>query len=350
MMMLRTLDPEKRARLRDYLHEALGVTVAFSECPGALLPVYLQNSYAFTCGRVFGSEYVFAAPAQPEGSKGPLWHAKQQEKLASTFGRHVVLAFDELTARDRSRLVQKRASFIVPFKQMYLPPAGVDFREWALAHRLIDNRPQTLEPFTPTTQLVLLYALLRSGTRELRTAELVHELDISAMSVSRAFKDLQDAGLVVREERGRERPARLAAEQPVVWEKAQPRLTDPVQARYSVPRRYLPGMLEAGLTALSHLSNLAAPVDRTVALGAEAWRGVRDEVDAESLDSAFGEPSRMNVEVWTYAPIRLAYGSVVDPLSLYLSLRDDPDERVQLALDQALKEIPWIRRQNQSEG
>lgn len=345
--MLRTLELEDRAPLGDYLREALGANVAFSASPDTPLPVYLQNSYAFTCGRVFGSEYVFAAPLEPEGSKGPLWHAKQQEKLASIFGRHVVLVFDGLTARDRGRLVQKRAPFIVPFKQMYLPSAGVDFREWAVARRLVDTSASTLEPFKPATQLVLLYALLRGGRGELRTAELVRELEISAMSVSRAFKDLQDAGLVVREEQGRERPARLAAEQPVVWEKAQPRLSNPVQVQYSMPRTHLPDTLNAGLTALSYMSNLAAPVDRTVAISADAWRGVRDEVDTEPLDSAFGEPSQMNVEVWTYAPIRLAYGPVVDPLSLYLSLRDNPDERVQLALDQALKEIPWLWRQNQ---
>lgn len=346
IVMLRTLGEEARTPLQDYLHEALGRNVTFRPCPDVPLPMFLQNSYAFTCGRLLRSEYVFAAPLETEERKGPLWHAKQQKRLADIFGLPVVLVLDAMTGRDRQRLVQNQAPFIVPFKQMYLPPAGVDFREWALEPRA-DTHAPTQGPFTPTTQLILLHALLRVGPRELHVGELARDLEVSEMSVSRAFKDLQEAELVIREKRGRRHPARLAAEERVVWEKAQPRLVNPVQARYSVPRRHLPGMLDAGLTALSRLSDLAAPTERTVAIGPDAWREVRDEIEAKPAASAFGEPGRMTVEVWSYAPTRLSYGAQVDPLSLYLSLRDEYDERVQLALEQALEEIPWLWRPSQ---
>lgn len=344
--MLRRLGKEARMPLQNYLQEALGRSVVFQPCPDVPVPMFLQNSYAFAFGRLLGSEYVFAAPLETEERKGPVWHAKQRKQLEDLFGLPVVLVLDTLTGRDRQRLVQERALFIVPFKQMYLPPAGVDFREWTLEARA-DNRAPTEGPFTPTTQLILLHALLRVGSRELDVGELARDLEVSDMSVSRAFKDLQQAELMIREKRGRRHPARLAAEERVVWEKAQPRLVNPVQARYSVPRTHLPGMLDAGLTALSRLSDLAAPAERVVAIGPDAWRAVRDEIEVEPLSSAFGEVGRMTVEVWSYAPVRLSRGGQVDPLSLYLSLKDDFDERVQLALQQALEEIPWIRHRSQ---
>ena len=166
------------------------------------------------------------------------------------------------------------------------------------------------------------------------------------MSVSRAFKDLEAAELVVRETQGRKRPARLATEESIVWEKAQQFLATPVQARHVVTRTNLPHAPEAGLTALSHVSNLAAPMELTVAIDADYWRRVRHELPDEPMNPAFAEPGHMTVEVWSYPPTTLSEGRRVDLLSLYLSLRDDPDERVQLATREALEEVRWSWRQN----
>lgn len=52
------------------------------------------------------------------------------------------------------------------------------------------------------------------------------------------------------------------------------------------------------------------------------------------------------LEVWKYDPLplveRLANDQqVVDPLSLYLSLKDMQDERIQLALEQITNKYIW---------
>jgi len=47
------------------------------------------------------------------------------------------------------------------------------------------------------------------------------------------------------------------------------------------------------------------------------------------------------IEVWSYDPATLSQDGIVDPLSLFLSLRDDPDERVQGALRRMLEGLPW---------
>ena len=46
------------------------------------------------------------------------------------------------------------------------------------------------------------------------------------------------------------------------------------------------------------------------------------------------------LQLWIYSPA-LFGNNTVDPLSLYLSLKDDPDERVQIALDELMKGIKW---------
>lgn len=73
-----------------------------------------------------------------------------------------------------------------------------------------------------------------------------------------------------------------------------------------------------------------------------------DRVTAKSLTDARGveelltvDEADLEVEVWTYKPSLLSEGPAVDQLSLYLSLRDDTDERVQSALDEMMRGVTW---------
>ncbi|MFA7176805.1 MAG: hypothetical protein WC114_06125, partial [Smithellaceae bacterium] len=47
------------------------------------------------------------------------------------------------------------------------------------------------------------------------------------------------------------------------------------------------------------------------------------------------------IEVWSYEPALFAMDGVVDRLSLFLSLRDEEDERVEAALEQMMREMQW---------
>jgi hypothetical protein len=47
------------------------------------------------------------------------------------------------------------------------------------------------------------------------------------------------------------------------------------------------------------------------------------------------------VEVWRYDPRLLSKTETVDKLSLYLSLKDNEDERVQIELENLMNEIQW---------
>lgn len=51
------------------------------------------------------------------------------------------------------------------------------------------------------------------------------------------------------------------------------------------------------------------------------------------------------LEVWKYSPVALTRGITkknnVDPLSLYLSLKDKKDERIEMALENIIKNYIW---------
>ena len=55
-------------------------------------------------------------------------------------------------------------------------------------------------------------------------------------------------------------------------------------------------------------------------------------------DKQFGENE---IQVWKYNPKMLSTEGVVDKLSLYLSLKDNEDERIQIELERLINEMPW---------
>jgi hypothetical protein len=55
---------------------------------------------------------------------------------------------------------------------------------------------------------------------------------------------------------------------------------------------------------------------------------------------------RYCIEIWKYNPSLLSEIAepeehVIDPLSLYLSLRDEQDERIEMALEQIIEKFIW---------
>ena len=117
-----------------------------------------------------------------------------------------------------------------------------------------------------------------------------------------------------------------------LWKRALPMMDSPVQRRMRT-RNPPAGLPVAGIEALSSMSMLASDAEPTYAISRKDSR-VKDLKD-DRYEGA-------TVEVWKYAPALLSGdGTCVDPLSLYLSLKDDPDPRVQGELRTVMEELKW---------
>ena len=94
----------------------------------------------------------------------------------------------------------------------------------------------------------------------------------------------------------------------------------------------------AGMSALARQSMLADSPWPTYALSPTQWADAKQSgVQVSRLQI----PDTCEWQLWHYEPALVADSEVVDPLSLTLSLRDEPDERVQLALDELKGSFPW---------
>jgi hypothetical protein len=84
---------------------------------------------------------------------------------------------------------------------------------------------------------------------------------------------------------------------------------------------------------MGYYTMLAEPVTTTIAVSVKL---AKENVMVCNKD--FGD---YRVEVWKYTPSLLTKNNTVDKLSLYLSLRNNEDERVQIELDNMINEMIW---------
>jgi len=239
-----------------------------------------------------------------------------------------------VTAYNRKRLIEQKVPFIVPGNQMYLPMLAIDLREHF--RRIREEAPT----FSPSTQVVALHALLRDAGEVLIPVELAPQLGYSAMTMTRAFDQLETAHLAEVTVRGRERCLRFVGGRKEIWEKALPFLRSPVSKRLFIRRtKEEESAIRAGLTALAHFSMLAPPEYTIYALSREDWKALRQR--HKTIEVPTQDPDASEIEVWWYPPALFAENGIVDPLSLYLSLKEDRDERTETALEEMMEKFKW---------
>jgi hypothetical protein len=320
--------------LERYLHDALGVSVKTTPWSGVgQLPPVLRERYRFAKAELLGLRALLVIDANPE-EQSPATVRKHLDMLQSKQPAELIYVRARVTAYNRKRLIEQKVPFIVPGNQMYLPMLAIDLREHF--RRIREEAPT----FSPSTQVVVLHAMLRDAGQVLIPSEMAPLLGYSAMTMTRAFDELETAKLAEVTVRGRERCLRFIGDRREIWEKAQPFLRNPVSKRLFIRRiNGAEGATHAGLTALAHYSMLAPPAYTTYALSREEWKTLRQQ--HKIIEVPVQDPDASEIEVWWYSPARFAEHGMVDQLSLYLSLKADHDERTETALEEMMEKIEW---------
>lgn len=88
----------------------------------------------------------------------------------------------------------------------------------------------------------------------------------------------------------------------------------------------------AGETALSKLSNLAESNKKSIAVTSEKFKGLK------SSGQIHGGVGGVMIEVWKENPNLFAVKNNLNPVELYFSLKHEMDDRVQIALQEMLRE------------
>jgi DNA-binding MarR family transcriptional regulator len=317
-----------------YLHDTLGVVVKAAPWKGAShLPPVLRERYKFAKADLLGLPVLLMIDRSAE-EQAPVAVRKHMEMLRPKQEAELIYVREQVTTYNRKRLIEQKVPFIVPGNQMYLPMLAIDLREH---YRRVRKETHAI---SPSTQVVVLYALLRKAEKELIPAEMAALLGYSAMTMTRAFDELEAADLAEINVRGRERCLKFIGERRELWEKAQPILRSPVNKRLYIRHvEGVDGFARAGLTALEHYTMLAAPTYPTYALSRDEWKALQKRHKIVEVPAQ--DPDAVEIEVWWYPPKLFTVDGFVDRLSLLLSLKADHDERTEAALEEMMEKFKW---------
>ncbi|MDA3906043.1 MAG: hypothetical protein PF484_08205 [Bacteroidales bacterium] len=256
---------------------------------------------------------------------------KQITKQAEIFvGMPVVVILDSLTYYERERMINQGVYFIISDKYAFLPSLIVNVQA-----KKKDKNPSKL---TPVAQYVLLYYLLSEESKEEYTIkDLEHIMPYNYVALARAVASLENCKLCSAEIKDNTgiKYIHFDDSKRELWTKAQSYLSSPVKKVLYGNAKPEGDFSISGVNALSQYSHLNSEQYETQAI----WNKLFSPSGAQ-----FNEVEGLyKIEIWKYPTTMpfLSNHNVVDKLSLYLSMKDEPDARIEKELEIIIEEMKW---------
>lgn len=248
---------------------------------------------------------------------------KISERIESVKHIPAVFYFDNLLTYERDRLVEQGVYFVVADKFAFVPTLIINRRS---------AKSEIKESFYPSTQYILLYHLQIKNLDGLPLKELEDIMPYKYKTIAKSIKQLEALGLIRLEgSRNKKLVFELAGRE--LWDKASTNLVDPIKSIEYISDVFPEGDI-GGISALSHYSMLAPEDVPTRVLSVE-W--MREHKSSMPVLHSFEDTQR--IEIWKYPP--LGNSGYVDKLSLYLTLKNDNDPRVEKEIEIMMNEIKW---------
>lgn len=318
-----------------YADDAFGQRLGLVPIAPTNIPHFLIDRYGLWQGALHGRTLVVMAVRETrQGATAD--YLKHRDMVRRQLGVDLVLLLlDHAPGAIRRQMVDRKIGFIAPGAQLYVPEAFLDLREraptFAFAHT---------DRISPTTQLMLLAILQKVDLEGRNLTQLAETLKVSIMSISRSLDELEALQLAQAHHVGRQRRLDMRLKGRELWEAVQQDLHSPVRKIRLVSGRINADMAPlAGESALARYTMLTPPRIETRAILAASWKRIEEDL-ALSPATAFDD-DRADLQTWTYDPGILATDGVIDRLSLYLSVRENPDERVAQAAEELLEKFEW---------
>ena len=158
------------------------------------------------------------------------------------------------------------------------------------------------------------------------------------MTISRATKQLEDAGITKSHKRGVSKFVTSEFHGKELFTVAEKFLISPVKKKMYIERKDLKDeFLKAGVSALSEYSMLSPSKIETYATL---------HFHGSSYDFMTDIDKEIQLEIWHYDPKLFGMKGKIDALSLYLSLKDNADERIQISLTEMMEAF-WRKKYDQ---
>lgn len=310
-----------------YLSKICGSEVKHSKATDndkKVLPIALASSYTWYNVQLLGIDITLAIPKDEETCT-PAVLQKHGAIATQKTNKHIVFVLSNIAPYNMTRLVASRVNFIVSGKLIFIPSLLLELKTPVVSKTLEE------EQMPPFAQCMILYQLQCGNLNGMTAYDLADKFAVSYPGVSRALRWME-AHNIIRQIGTKMKTVEFCCIGKNLWEQTNSMMTSPVEkVMYSddIPEN----SLIAGENAMERYTMLASPSYATVAVSKHEAKQ-----NSGMLDKEFGEHK---VQIWKYNPLVLANNETVDKLSLFLSLRNDEDERIQMELDTLINGMQW---------
>ena len=305
----------------EYIERVLGLPV--SRQPWEQLkkmPYYIQDRFVVEKVTLGTMATLFLYPNAELDRTATL--QKHIARIQKAENLPVVIELLTISRYRRDALIEAGIPFVVPEKQLYLPFIGTYLQE------RLDCEEVKFEKFQPATQVLFFYYLYQ-GKKDMYISDAVKDLGYSAMTISRAAKQLVQTEFFKERKNGVQKILTGTIQGKELFYRVRPMLINPVRRRTSIKRTELNEQyLLAGDSAVAKQTMLSDSMFRCYA--------VVGKQKLEELPYAMDANTDVKIELWRYDPSLLSKDGMVDMLSLAMSFEDEEDERVQGAIEDML--------------
>ena len=294
-------------------------------------PLYLKNKYNFFELTILNFKCILAEVLDQNSSLDQL--LKQIQKIEEITNRDAVLLYKSVSRYRRKSLIQRRISFVIEDGQMYLPFLGLDLKKTK------ENLQNKVKYFTASTQMAYLYFMYHKD-EIISMTDFSNKMGFNKMTASRALNDLHKLNLIFYEiggETGRSKNYRRIND-PDYFLKGREYLKNPVKKTVYAKKTPIHWQ-RAGIEALASLSMINSLNHKVVAIDKKKFNMENYEL-IENQD-LIKDIQLTEIQIWEYPPQLFSNKEHVDLVSLYASLKDESDERIEQALEDVMRGESW---------
>lgn len=339
-----------KEKLIEYIDDLFGTRLTFQEYTDVnKLPAFLTQKYGIYLARMFETQFLIMYIK--DDNELSLSAIKKHKKKLDFMNYDVVLVMEKLSNYRRQSLVKNRMPFIVPGLQIYLPFIGIAYKEYLenkYKEDVINDERLRKKRFTPAEQALYL-DLITNGTKGRSQLEIATSIGISKIAVSRAFNLFEDISILRSNKIGTKKIYSFTMLGKSLFNNIERYLINPVERSIYVEinsfDENIEGLLvEAGETALANVTMLAHPRTRIYAIYKKDWTQVKGQLEEVPSDAE----NKICIQLWAHPIPKM--NNEINPLALYLSFRDENDERILSVIDQLVDKIEWENIKSTSEG
>ncbi len=296
------------------------------------VPLIIKGNYAFYRMVLNGVPFLLML----DGHKMTLAPAEIQKHLQiihEQTGLITAFVTDNMPSWQRNRLIERKVQFIVPGKQLFLPSAGVVLSDKK------ESRSVEHQGLSNCAQEILLMVLNGIVKTPISQGELYSLFSCSRQTFYMALSELEYFAFLTKENRGKSKVLLFPPVDLSFFEQACQRLENPVKKTVGIDKNDIvpEWMFESGMTLLSRRTMITEQNQEERAVSLTQFNKTKKQLTLRPV-----EDSPVSLQIWSRNPL-LPQCEQVDDISLYLTLKNHSDERIQMALDE-LKEKFYAER------